>query len=656
MPPDVDLRQRNTVGDSALFRANAGILGATPSSDLNPLYQAANQRRNDERERIQGSFRGRFRFTDWLTLEGSYGFDRFGSEFRFFDPRGRLQQNLTEFAGAVNINNVGTTAQNAQAILSATRRTGRLNTILRASVLTEDERNTNQFAGGVNLSAVGVPTLDNTAPQGRQISNFDSRLRARNFFLQGTVDWADKLGLDVLGRRDGSSLFGSDTRWRNFYRVAGFYRLSQDVRIPGIDEFKLRAARGTAGLRPPFFAQYETFTNTNGVISFGVLGSRDLRPAYSTETEVGFNIDFLRRFSLEYTYANKVTQDQVLPVPLSATNGFTTQWRNAGTLEGNTHEALFRTILVDRPGLSWQANITFDRTRQRTTALNSVCFRTGAGSLQANGTNATLQSNDLFFVCPGVDFGAMYGSRWVRSYEELSERPGFDPAANPASNYVVNPDGLLVLASTRGTADERAIRYVNAAGSSNVQIGTSIPDFQLGFNTSFTWKGLSVFGLLDWSQGGNIYNLPRQWLARQEFRSADLDQAGKPQDQRLASAYYAAINDANNFSDYFVEDGSFARLRELSVNYTLTPSQLGFFRLDRVTQRVRLGLIGRNLLTWTRYTGLDPEASAVGTSAGTGAISGQGGLGAAGDATTFRLDNFGYPNFRTFSFLVELGF
>jgi hypothetical protein len=207
-----------------------------------------------------------------------------------------------------------------------------------------------------------------------------------------------------------------------------------------------------------------------------------------------------------------------------------------------------------------------------------------------------------------------------------------------------------VLKANRGTAAERAIRFADEKGNSLVQIGDANPNFNAGFSSNMTWRGFTVYGLLDHVNGGDIYNLPRQWLARSEFRSGDLDQGGKPDDRKLASAYYAGINDANNFSDYFVEPGGYTRLRELSVNYTFGTGLLQATRLDRVTNRLRVGIVGRNLVTWTKYSGLDPETSAVGAVQGTGVANG------VGDATTFRFDGFGYPNFRTFSAVVEIGF
>jgi len=91
-----------------------------------------------------------------------------------------------------------------------------------------------------------------------------------------------------------------------------------------------------------------------------------------------------------------------------------------------------------------------------------------------------------------------------------------------------------------------------------------------------------------------------------------------------------------------VEDGSFARLRELSVSYSLNPTQLRSLGLGRLVRSLKIGLDGRNLITWTKYTGLDPDTYNP--------------IGSSGDPTTFRFDSFAYPNFRTLSGMVEIGF
>src|SRR2546427_13149268 len=88
------------------------------------------------------------------------------------------------------------------------------------------------------------------------------------------------------------------------------------------------------------------------------------KPARSGELEVGGTVDFLGRFTLEYSYSRKETKDQILLVPLSSATGYVNQWKNAGTLLGHTHELSLGAIVLDRPDFSWRLNIAGDRTRQ----------------------------------------------------------------------------------------------------------------------------------------------------------------------------------------------------------------------------------------------------------------------------------------------------
>ena len=145
-------------------------------------------------------------------------------------------------------------------------------------------------------------------------------------------------------------------------------------------------------------------------------------------------------------------------------------------------------------------------------------------------------------------------------------------------------------------------------------------------------------GLLDWSQGGDLYNGTRQW-AFQATRDRVQDQAGKPDSAKKHIAYYAVgFYNGLDPNDFFVEDGTFAKLKELSVNYTFIRDQLRKVGLGGLNE-MRMGLIARNLFTITNYSGLDPEVS-----------------GLFGDPFQVRIDWFQYPQFRTFSAFVEIAF
>ncbi|MDP3773204.1 MAG: SusC/RagA family TonB-linked outer membrane protein [Gemmatimonadales bacterium] len=630
MPPDVDLTDSNTNGEP--FRADVGTTGAITSTDRNPLYTAANTDLRRARTRVQGNLRMQWRPIEWLGVEGYFGYDRQTDDFRNYVPKGTLSSSAVPGLGSLNLNNSNRRAYNAGVSATIRRRWQDLNWRVKFSGTLEDDLENTTTAGASDFASVGVPDLDNLSNQGtKTIGSSQIIRRARNVFAIAGFEYRDRYIADVLVRRDGSSLFGADARYATYYRVSGAYRLTEDIRLPGVQELRLRASRGTAGLRPPFEAQYETFTTTGGQIAPRGLGNRDLKPAHSTENELGFNVDFLNRFTFEYSYSHKVTEDQVLPVPLSSVAGFTSQWRNAGTLEGSTHELAFGAVLADRANWSWRVNVTADRTRMEVTDLTTAAFTSGSGQ----------QSNDVFLIREGVTYGSMWGYRFVHTVAELSDNPA--NAALDPTLYSVNEDGYVVLTANRGTSDERAIKYVDADGNSNVQIGDANPDFTMALSTTLRWRNFTFYGLLDWVRGGDIYNLPRQWLSRAEFRAAEIDQAGKPALERKAIEYYSAINDANNFNEFYVEDGGYRRLRELAVSYQVSPRTLERAGLSRMMRSLRLGVVGRNLVTWTNYSGLDPETHNPVTSSN-------------GDPTTFRFDSFGYPNFRTFSAMVEIGF
>jgi TonB-linked SusC/RagA family outer membrane protein len=639
-PADVDLFAKNTVNEQP-YRVDVGKLGAISSGDANPLYQVFARDQRTVRTRVQGNVRARYRPADWLSFDIIGAYDRRTDDFRNVTPKGTLSASAEEGLGSIGINASTDRAYNANITGRATKKVGDLNMGLTGSYFYEDNEGRFFQSTGSNFTSVGVPTIDNTDPLLQRGNSSQTTIRARNLAGGLQLDLKDRYIADVAVRRDGSSLFGADARWRTFYRASLAYRVSEDLKIKGIDELRIRGSRGTAGLRPFFNAQYETFQVGAGSISPVALGNKNLRPAYSTETEVGINLDFLKKFSLEYTYSTKLTKDQILFVPFSSVAGYQGQWQNAGTLDGNTHEASLQVNAINSRNWSWRMGATFDRSTQKVKDLKVAAFRVGGNT----------QTSDLFLIKEGEVYGSMWGYKFVRNFAELKDNPA--NAAKVETDYEVNSDGLLILKGTAGLTTERPIRYVKceiyAANGTTctrstdvVQIGNANPDFSVGFQNTVTYRGLTVYGLVDWVQGGNIYNQPQQWVARAEFRSKEFDQRGKDPALKKAYDYYNAFNLANEFNEHYVEGGSYARLRELSVNYTFSAGELRKLGLTRVFSGLRLGLVGRNLFTITKYSGMDPETSNAT----------QGG----GDATTFRFDGFGYPNFRTISGIIEISF
>jgi hypothetical protein len=363
-----------------------------------------------------------------------------------------------------------------------------------------------------------------------------------------------------------------------------------------------------------------------GTINKSQLGNRNLRPAIQTEDEYGINVQFLDRFDLELVRAERETEGAFLSVPLSsaASGGFTAQVQNAATVGAKTTELALNVRVFDRPDWSYNFTLTGDNTTQRILEMNRAPFRVNAGG----------QNQDVFYYKAGEVLGIIYGTRWVTNPQQLLDNPA--NANNPAfslDNYQVNPLGYVV----SKTAPNSPIPYVDPAGERQFKIGDVNPDFSFGWANNFRYKGLGVYALLDGVQGGDIYNFTKQWMF-QDHRHGEMDQAGKPADQKVANAFFSGgLYNGNSANTHFVEDGSYVRLRELSVNYTFSPNLLQRVGLGSLARGAKLALIGRNLITFTDYSGFDPEVT-------------------SGNDFNFKIDGFRYPNFRQISASIELNF
>jgi TonB-linked SusC/RagA family outer membrane protein len=596
----------------------------------NPLYSAANQDNSVERDRFTGFARVNWRALDWLTVEGNVNYDTGDERQKNFTPLGFLNSSGNASEGSLFQAERSTRAYNLGASATAIRRFSDFTSTTKVAWVYEDQTNRSLSVTASALAVPRVPEFSGVQLDNLDPGSFTEVIRNNNVFLISTLDWKDKVIVDGLIRQDESSLFGPQQRSATYYRASAVYRVSEDFDIPNVDEFKLRASLGTAGLRPIYDAQYEQFALAGGLPQKVTLGNPDLRPAQSRELELGFNIDFLRNFTFEYSYSDKLTTDQILNAPVSAATGYESQWINAGSLRGKTHEAAFGAVLAQRQDFFWRLNVTFDRTRQVVEELNVAPFLVGPDAGDAN--------TAIFRIAEGETFGVIYGTKWIRTAEQMQQsidnggHPGFTMA-----DFSRNSEGYYVRTSLIGTRNERPLRFTNADGANVMQIGDVNPDFNMAFNSQINWKGFNISAVVNWVQGGDIYNYTRQWPFF-DLRDPVFDQRGRDSVDKKAVDYYAGFYNNFNPSDYFIEDGSHWRLRELAINYTL-PTPL----LDRVGMggnSVRIGLVGRNLLVFSDYKGYDPD------------VSGPGG----GNPFAYRVDYFTYPVFRTLTAMIEVGF
>ncbi len=630
-PPILDFTETGADG----VPLNSGLSGyaVIGSNVQNPLYVASNFTDDFDRERYLVGITASYTVNDWLTLDARQSIDKSYQLRTQRTPVG--YQTPTP---STTLNNGYELRQNFQLSSAITEAwaTGRwemddLNVRLIAKYLYEDRSSEVFTFSGYRYSVAGINSFSALDQTTFSITNNASIERAENFILDTEFDYQDKLILGAMVRRDGSSLFGEDERYQIFYRGSLAYRLTEDFEINNVQEFKIRASYGLSGQRPPFVGQYETYDVTSTALLPGTQGNNDLKPSVVAETEIGLDIAFLDRFNFTTSYAlTNVTNDYIV-VPLPAYSPFPAQYQNVGEIEGTSFEIGLNSSLVNTRDLQAGLNVTFSTISQKVTDLGSVPpFTRAAGG-----------AIDLFRFEEGVSYGAMYGNRLIGSVSELTvDENGIvlndGSGALEVGDFTTNSQGHVIVAGTEFSATERPMYEVDEDGvESIVKIGDTNPDFNVGLSGNLNWKNFGLFMVWDWSQGGEVYNYTKQLLIF-NYRHEVLEDLTR---EGYDLSYLTASDGLYNASDalsYYVEDASYIKLRELALSYTIGNETLG--SLGDFIRDVKLSVVGRNLLTITDYTGYDPEV-ALRT-----------------NSTNFRLDEYSYPNFRTFTGSVQIRF
>ena len=629
-PPDLNLAHPNGPADTVLYD-NAMDPNIDSQQRGNALYDLLHVNNWNNTERIFGAFTARYRPITWLALDATYGTDRYNNLNSQYQFKGYINTDGSLSLGHLNYGTDRDHANNAAINGTLTYGLSGLKATTRLSYLYDDEREdfANTFGNQFKLRNLQVlNAVDNTQFTANSgIYN----TRSLQYIVNQGLNWNDRYLAQATYVHDESSLFGSAARNNDFYQVSGAWRVTQDFHIPGIQELKLRAANGTAGLRPGFNYQYETYGVNNGQYNKNNLGNADLEPAIQHETEFGVDASFLSRFDVSVVRSQRKTNNAFLQVPLSIAlaGGFQTQWRNAATVSGKTWELALTTRVLEQPNFSYTFSLTGERTRQHIDRLDAPPFQQNAGG----------QNQGIFYYRQGEDLGIIYGTKFVTDYKQLLDNPrnaGMS-LSDLEAIYTKNALGYVVLAANKGTTAEAPVVYVDPNGVNQVVIGNVNPDFTFGWANTIKVKNFTIYALINGTHGGNIYNFTKQWMFF-DLRSGDIDQAGRKQSDKIASDFFSnGLYNVLNPDSYFVEDGSFVKLRELSVNYQFSNALLKQIGLNGLVRSLKVAVIGRNLKTWTKYSGFDPEA------------------GSGGDAN-FRIDGFRYPAFRTISGQIEIGF
>ncbi|NGY37593.1 TonB-dependent receptor [Flavobacterium sp. XN-5] len=392
-------------------------------------------------------------------------------------------------------------------------------------------------------------------------------------------------------RRDGASNFGPNAQYGNFYSISGGWNIHNEsfFKADYISNLKLRASYGSVGNRPnslyPHQALYSLTTgyNENPGAIISQISNPDLSWEKTFTTGVGLDVSFLRRFNLTLDYYDKNTSDLLYQVPLPGVIGVTSIWKNIGAVRNKGFEAALNIDIIDNDDWYWtvDANIGFNKNKVTSLYGTRTEIIVGDGSGIAGSANKLLK--------PGLDVDSWYLPEWA----------GVDPETGKPQWFETNTAGERV----------KTFSYSEAAKDQIVK-GAYTPDFFGGFSTSVTYRNFDLGAVFSYSVGGEIYN-----YARAEFDSdgayTDRNQMNlhkgwsrweKPGDIAThPQATYNNSSNSNKASSRFLEDGSYLKMRNLTVGYNVpTIKALS-------STNIRVFVSGENLFTITDFSGVDPE-------------------------------------------------
>ncbi len=401
-----------------------------------------------------------------------------------------------------------------------------------------------------------------------------------SFFGRGEYSWADKLYADFSIRTDGSSRFGKEGRWGQFWSVGLMWNLRNEKfmngRAPWLTTAQVAVSTGTSGNSS--IPNYEHLALVYGGLNYagntgmapGSQGNENLGWEKLWTSNIAFHAGFWNRLNVDLELYNKETSDMLMYVPTYlSNNGFGYRWDNVGAMVNRGVELNVVGTIIATRNFTWTANANVSYNRNKITELYN-----GGTEFELSNTNKKL--------VVGHDAGEFYINRYA----------GVNPANGDALWYT--RDGEL----TNELREE-----------DKVMIGKSqYAPWQGGFGTSLSWKGLSLSTQFSW--------VADRWMVNNDryFNESNGRFASYNQSRRLLNRWKnpGDITDIPRHGEYtefdsrLLEDASFMRLKNLMLSYSL-PSNL--LKKTGFISGLRVYAQAQNLLTWTGFSGLDPEST-----------------------------------------------
>lgn len=615
----------------------ASATNTTPIYWNNPYWVREQNYENDSRDRYFGNVATTYKFADWFNVLGRITLDTYSEmqeERLAVGSVGAAEYSrFNRTSKEANFDLIGNFSANITDVISFK---GLLGTNLRRQAFSSIRATTN---GG--LVVPELYSLSNSASPLTPPTEVEQRIGVDGIFASATFGFKDMIFLDLTTRRDKSTTLPKEKNAFFYPSAAVGFVFSELVKetAPWLSYGKVRANYAEVGQGAPPLSVYDVYakpTAFGNVPLFSVPNDKnnlDLRPERTKSGELGVEMAFLNsRVGFDATIYQQNTIDQIFPVSLSTSSGYSRRYVNSGEVRNRGVELSAFVTPVKTADFTWTLNANWYKNQNRILSLyqgvDNIVLASYQGGLTSNAT-------------VGEAFGSLRGSA-----------------------YRLNDNGQrIVTVSTSAATGLPTAAYFAQSATSNEVIGNPNPDWKAGIANTLSYKGISLYFLLDIRKGGQVFSLDRYYglatgmtpetAADNELgnpsrnpvvRNSDgsyaatsggvildgvyaagttiggQDVSGQQNTVRTSNTNYGLYGYARNPNEAFVYDASFVKLREVSLSYslpTLFVSKIGGVK------GIDFSIVGRNL--WLIHKNLpdaDPEESLSSGNLGQGYSSG----------------------------------
>lgn len=447
-----------------------------------------------------------------------------------------------------------------------------------------------------------------TFASGTRADSFSDSMNESNylsFFARGEYNYDGKYYADFSIRRDGSSRFGKNSRWADFWSVGLMWNAKSEKfleKLQWLTNAQLAASVGTSGNSSipaydhlPLVGSGPIY-GLDGQEMSGIApiskGNEDLTWEKLTTYNISIKLGFWNRVNLTTEFYNKKTTDMLMEVPVSVVGGYAYRWSNMGAMVNRGVEMDLNVDVLRTADFRWNISANASYNKNKITELY-------------NGRDEYELANTNLFLKVGHSYGEFYTNRFA--------------GVNPA-----NGDALWL--------DKNGNVTNKFNEEDKVLVGKSyIAPWQGGFGTTLAWKGFTLGAQFSWVEGRYMMNNDRYFdesngafVNYNQSKKLLYDRWKNPGD--IASIPRHGV--ISEFDTRLLEDASFMRLKNLNLSYDFSSKLL---KSTKIIERVRIFAQAQNLFTWTKFQGMDPEAST-------------------------NMYQAQYPMSRQFSFGLEVGF